>query len=185
MQSLNSLTNMKADTSLLDKEYKEALKDEYFNKIVSKLKLKDEYLKNYTSLLQESACEFQNCCNCKSLVECKNKINGFAHLPKVVDGNLSFEYKACKYKKAKVKKDKILKNIKNFKTPDILKEAKISDIYKTDKNRFKVINWLLDFLDNYKDGDKGLFLHGNFGCGKTYLISATFNELSKKVIRHL
>ena len=52
-------------------------------------------------------------------------------------------------------------------------------IYKTDKNRFKVITWLLDFLDNYKKGDKGLFLHGNFGCGKTYLLSAMLNELAK------
>ena len=38
----------------------------------------------------------------------------------------------------------------------------------------------LDFLDNYKEGDKGLYLHGNFGCGKTYLIAASFNELAKK-----
>ena len=180
MEEFNNLTNIKTDKKLLDKEYNASLKDEYFNKIVSKLKLDKDYLEKYTSLLEESSLEFRNCSNCKGLVECKNKISGFAYLPKVVDGNLVFEYKMCRFKKNILKKEKSLKNIKNFNTPDFYKEASISKIYKTDKNRFEVINWLLDFLDNYKEGDKGLYLHGNFGSGKTYLIAATLNELSKK-----
>ena len=89
-----------------------------------------------------------------------------------------FEYKPCRFKRNEIKKEKRLKNVKNFNTPDFYKDASISKIYKTDKNRFKTITWLLDFLDNYKEGDKGLYLHGNFGCGKTYLIAATLNELA-------
>ena len=178
MEQLHNLTNIKSDKKLLDKEYNNSLKDEYFNKIVSKLKLDKEYLEKYTSLLEESSLEFRNCSNCKGLVECQNKIKGFAYLPRVVDGSLVFEYKPCRFKKNEIKKEKRLKNVKNFNTPDFYKEASISKIYKTDKNRFKTITWLLDFLDNYKEGDKGLYLHGNFGCGKTYLIAATFNELS-------
>ena len=51
-----------------------------------------------------------------------------------------------------------------------------------DPNRFEIIKWLKNFLDTYqpKSGMKGLYLNGNFGCGKTYLISATLNELAKK-----
>lgn len=178
MEELHNLTNIKSDKKLLDKEYNNSLKDEYFNKIVTKLKLDKEYLEKYTSLLEESSLEFKNCSNCKGIVECKNKIKGFAYLPRVVDSNLFFEYKPCRFKKNEIKKEKKLKNVKNFNTPEFLKEASISKIYKTDKNRFKAITWLLDFLDNYKEGDKGLFLHGNFGCGKTYLIAATLNELA-------
>ena len=180
MEEFVNLTNMKSDKKMLDKEYIEGLKDEYFNKIVSKLKLDKEYLEKYTSLIEESSIELKNCSNCKNILECKNKIKGFAYLPKIIDGNLIFEYKPCKYKKNLIKKEKYKKNIRNFKTPEVLLDASISKIYKTDKNRFKVINWLLDFLDNYNGNNKGLFLHGNFGCGKTYLIAATFNELSKK-----
>ena len=180
MQEFKSLTDIKADDKMLDKEYDKALTNDYFKKIVSKFKLSKDILKNYTSLLEESACEYKNCCNCKGLVCCQNKIEGFAYLPKIIEGNLAFEYKPCKYKKDDFKKNQSLKNIKNFNMPDSFKEASISKIYKTDKNRFATINWLLDFLDNYKKGDKGLFLHGNFGCGKTYLIAATLNELSKK-----
>lgn len=183
MKELKSLTDLKSDKESLDNEYTKSLEDEYFKKIVSKLKLDKEYLEKYTSLLEQSSLEFKNCCNCNSIFDCKNKITGFAYLPKVIDGNLVFEYKACKYKKNLIKKEKLLKNIKNFNTPESLKEASISKIYKTDKNRFGVITWLLDFLDNYQSGDKGLYLHGNFGCGKTYLIAATFNELSNKGIK--
>ena len=41
-----------------------------------------------------------------------------------------------------------------------------------DANRFELIKWLKSFLDNYKPnaGMRGLYLTGNFGCGKTYLI---------------
>ena len=180
MEQLKSITDLKENEKELKKEFEQAKKDEFFDKIVSKLKLNPEYLEKYTSLLKESSSEFKNCSNCKGLVECKNKVTGFAYLPKIVEGNLLFEYKPCRYKKTQIKKEKSLKNVKNFNTPEFLREASISKIYKTDKNRFKAINWLLDFLDNYSKGDKGLFLHGNFGCGKTYLIAATLNELSKE-----
>lgn len=179
MQELK-IDNFNVDKDALIKDFEIAKKDEFFSKIVAKLHLPDSYLKNYTSLIEQSASEFRNCCNCKNLAECKNRITGFAYLPKVINNNLMFEYKPCKYKKISIKRENSLRNIKNYHTPEVLKEADISKIYKTDKNRFKAITWLLDFLDNYKKSDKGLFLHGNFGCGKTYLIAAAFNELSKK-----
>ena len=131
MEELHNLTNIKSDKKLLDKEYDNSLKDEYFNKIVTKLKLDKAYLEKYTSLLEESSLEFRNCSNCKGIVECKNRIKGFAYLPKVVDGSLIFEYKPCRFKRNEIKKEKRLKNVKNFNTPDFYKDASISKIYKT------------------------------------------------------
>ena len=106
MEELHNLTNIKSDKKLLDKEYDNSLKDEYFNKIVTKLKLDKAYLEKYTSLLEESSLEFRNCSNCKGIVECKNRIKGFAYLPKVVDGSLIFEYKPCRFKRNEIKKIK-------------------------------------------------------------------------------
>lgn len=179
----NILENLKefkqTDLSL---EYKKALKNEEFKKIVSKLKLSDDILMQYTSLLENSTLEYSNCCNCKNIAECKNKICGYANLPRVVNGNLEFIYKPCKYQTKLIKNNKHLDNVKCFNTPEALKEASLDKIYKKDANRFKTINWLLDFMDKYENDpkQKGLYLHGNFGCGKTYLIAAIFNELAKK-----
>ena len=165
----------------LDNEYKEALKNPNFKQIVKSLKLDDDKLKKYTSLLEESSLEYEHCKNCKNLLDCKNKVEGFCYLPINDNGNVVFTYRPCKYKKAQVSKNKHLKNIKYFNTPEYVKDANLDKIYKTDKNRFNVINWLMDFLDDFESGKdcKGLYLHGNFGCGKTYLIAAIFNELAK------
>jgi len=179
---LENINNDELQKIDLDTEYKKAKSNPNFKDITKNLKLKDEELKNYTSLLEESSIEYEHCKNCKSLLECKNKVEGFCYLPVNNNGSLSFTYRPCKYKEATDNKNKYLNNIKFFNTPEYVKEASLENIYKTDKNRFQVINWLMDFLDDIENGKtcKGLYLHGNFGCGKTYLIAAIFNELAHK-----
>ena len=182
----NVLNDLSSNTTIdLDKEYENALKDEYFKLIVKKLKIKRDIAKKYTSLIEECSCEYRNCSNCKSILECKNNVEGYCKLPINNGDALSFEYKPCKYKKEITKKNEYLNNIKFFNTPKYVENANLDSIYKTDKNRFKVINYLMDFLDNIESSKetKGLYLHGNFGCGKTYLIAAIFNELAKSNIK--
>ena len=171
---LDNIDELELNKIDLDTEYKNALKNSNFKAITKNLKLDESVLKKYTSLLEESSLEYEHCKNCKNLLECKNKVEGFCYLPINNNGNLTFTYKPCKYKEVEVKKNKHLDNIKYFNTPEYVKDATLDSIYKTDKNRFKVINWLMDFLDDFEEGKscKGLYLHGNFGCGKTYLISA-------------
>lgn len=182
---LDNVDEIKKHKLDLDDEYKNSLKDKTFKSFVSKLNCDEKILKQYTSILEESALEYKHCCNCKGIFNCQNKIEGFAYLPKVEGDHLIFEYKPCKYKNELINRNKYLENIKYFNTPIELKKASINEIYKTDKKRFKVINWLLDFLDSYIENphQKGLYLHGNFGCGKSYLISAILNELAKKNIK--
>jgi len=182
---LNDVELMDSHKVDLKDEYNKSLKNKDFKNFVKKINIDDKILMQYTSLLEESTSEYKNCCNCKSILECKNKIEGFAYLPRVSGDNLIFEYKPCKYKNELESKNKYLKNVRYFNTPIELQEASIDKIYKTDKKRFKVINYLLDFMDNYLNDSKqkGLYLHGNFGCGKTYLIASILNELATKNIK--
>ena len=73
------------------------------------------------------------------------------------------------------------KNIYTFSIPKELTRASMRDIHIDDKNRIEVIKWIKEFIDDYKQGvsRKGLYLTGNFGCGKTYLLTAMLNELAK------
>ena len=177
----NVLEDMKYEKSDLDLEYKKAKENPNFKAVIKGLKMKDDELKKYTSLIEESAEEYSHCKECKSIHECKNKIEGCCYIPINYEGNLTFTYMPCKYKKALDKKNKYLDNIKFFNTPEYVKDASLDSIYKSDKNRFEVINWLMDFLDEFENDKttKGLYLSGNFGCGKTYLIAAIFNELAR------
>lgn len=171
--------------NLLDEAYDEALQNDKFKEFVCKLKVKREILRKYTSILEESSIEYHNCKNCPGLIACQNKIIGYAKLPKVNGDSLEFSYKPCKYKKKYDKEEKIHNNTKLFNVPKEIKEASFKMVYKTDKNRYQTILWLTDFIKKYKTDvhQKGLYLCGNFGSGKTYLIAATFNELGKDGIK--
>lgn len=166
----------------LEKSYDEALKNDDFKSFVNKIKLPATTLMKYTSTLEESCNEYSNCKKCKNILECKNKVIGYAYLPRIQDEELIFSYKPCKYKEKIVNDTKHLKNIYMLGVNNYITDACIENIYKEDKNRHETIKWILNFLKTYeKDkNQKGLYLSGSFGCGKTYLISALFNELAKK-----
>lgn len=167
----------------LEKEYLLSLKKEEFNNLVSKLKLPKEILMKYTSLLEESSIEYHNCMNCKNIMECKNKIQGYAYLPKENNEKLEFSYKACRFKEKILKNSSYLSNVSYYNTAEELKHAQMKSIYTNDSKRLEVIKWLKTFIDKYPKCEKGLYLSGNFGCGKSYLIAALFNELGKKEIQ--
>ena len=168
--------------SELENYFDEEMKDETFKKIVSKNKLpKDEPIK-YTSLIKDSSRELKNCEKCPNIMECKNSVTGHVYYPSVEQGSLVFSYVPCKYKKKLDKDNKYQDNIVLMDMPREILNASMKDIYTDDKNRLETIKWLTTFIKKYEAGEKckGLYLTGNFGCGKTYLVAAAFNELAKK-----
>ena len=187
MENLNDVVkNMGISNNInksLEKEFNNALKNDNFKEIVSKLNLPKEVLMKYTSSLEESACEYNNCKNCKNLCECKNKIEGYAYLPKINNNKLTFNYKACKYQEKMMDTNKYKKNITLYQAKDSFLDANVKDIYKKDAKRFDAINWLNTFLKSYPENKKGLYLHGSFGSGKSYLISSILVELAKKDVK--
>ena len=170
--------NYKYDEKELIKNYNDSIENnKTFRKIVKTLDVEPEISMKYTSSLEESSIELDNCKNCKSLLDCKNRLDGYVYYPNKKNNTLIFSYVPCKYTKEEKEKEKISRD------KEIL-NASFKDIDLTDKKRVKVIKWLKEFCDTYEKNSntKGLYLHGNFGSGKTYLISALFNELGKKRI---
>ena len=166
----------------LEKNFDIALEDDTFKKIVSRLKLSRDELIKYTSNIEDSANELKNCKNCKNIMECKNSICGYVYYPNVEQGNLVFSYVPCKYKKKLDTDTAYRNNIISFDMPKEIVNASMKNIYTDDKNRLEAIKWLTTFIKKVENNEKskGLFLTGNFGCGKTYLVAACFNELAKK-----
>lgn len=165
----------------LKKEYEKAKEDPVFAKLVSKLKLKDDLLCQYTSMLETSAQEYHNCMECKALASCNNRFKGHVYIPVNIEGDLNFEYKSCRFYNKMKKNTQFLDNMFYFNVPESLKDASLSKIHKSDKKRFDTILWINNFYKEYSlnNCQKGLYLHGNFGCGKTYMIAALFNDLAR------
>ncbi len=177
ISKLSFITKMEAS---LKKDYLKLLKDETFNNLVNQIPLVDETLMKYTTKLQVAANELKNCQSCSHLLDCKNEVKGYLYAPEVIGKRLTFSYNACPYQKEVNKKNKYQQNMFYFDIPLAIKEAKMSEIYTSDKKRKDIITWLKSFVNNYQTINKGLYLHGNFGSGKTYLIASMFNELARR-----
>ena len=180
MRKFNAMKGKKDLEFSLKSDYAVALKDDNFKKLVNTLKVKEEVACKYTSKLERTVEELQKCANCKSLLACQNKVTGMVYYPSVNDdGSLEFNYVACKYKKKDIKdKEGIKSNF--FQMPYDIKMAKMANI-ELETKRAKIIKWLKKFYDSYQKDEKqkGLYLYGSFGSGKTYMISALLNELSR------
>lgn len=183
MIKASELTNGYNKKTELSYEYKKSLENEQFKNFVNKFNLPKEEMMKHTSNLEESTIEYNNCLNCSGLMECLNKIRGYTYLPKVVNNTLVFRYKACHYTNNKNKENNHLKYVKYYNTPVGASNASWSNIDGKYLKRKDTIRWLNDFKNNYPNVSKGLYLYGNFGCGKSYLITAMLNELAKKQVR--
>ena len=171
--------NNKYNSKDLLKSYHEATKDPSFVKLVTKLKIKEDKAMKYTSKLERSVCELNNCKGCPGLEQCKNPSKGYVYYPRVDDELIQFEEIACKYMQEKIKIEE--SSSKMYYQPYSIKLANMKDIDKKDKKRLDAIKWIVNFYKEYKKNKniKGLYLHGSFGSGKTYLLAALFNELTK------
>ena len=159
-----------------EKEYLKAMQDEKFKGLVKKIKISEEEAKKNVVKLNDTLEELSHCQKCKGLYECQNKVNGYVYFPIESESSLSFSYRPCKYQK------EAQKEINNKNTSEkLIENARLKDI-KITKNRTEVIKWIKNFYDNYNPYgfNKGLYLHGNFGTGKTFLIAALLNEIKLK-----
>ena len=172
MQVLKEITKLDSPNKKLEKIFAEAMNDKDFFKLVNQLKIDKKNLIKYTTKLEESLDENRNCQKCKGLFECKNNLEGHISCPKVIENRIYFTYLPCKYLKVMEEKETNEK---------ILSRIMMKDIDTNDKNQLRIIKWMDDFYESFDRSKsiKGLYLHGNFGSGKTYLLTALLNELEK------
>jgi len=179
MKDIKTFKNLKDNRDALKHEYLEAKKDKEFKNLVDSIDLDESELMKYTSKLMQCANELSNS---KKDDRCLiNEIPGFILTPYLVDGVLNFKYMASKEKEQELKEVEYVKNGYKFEVSKDIRNAKMSEIYTDDKNRVPLIKWVTNYIKEYKKGNilKGLYLSGNFGSGKSYIISAMINELVK------
>ncbi len=177
IEAKNKISYNKRIEESLKRDFATANTDSNFKRLIKTVDVPDKVAMKYTSQLEDTVGELKNCSKCDNLLSCQNKIEGHVFYPHLKNDKLVFTYVPCKYQLAATKK--AAKSGVNY-----LTTANMAEIDITDKKRIKVIKWLKTFYDQFgtSQNNKGLYLHGNFGCGKTYLIAALFNELVKKRI---
>lgn len=167
--------NLSSSKKQLQENYLQIKKDASFQKLVKKLELSDEEAMKIASKLQDTIEEMTHCNSCKGTFMCENSLKGHLLFPEKKEGNIYFSYTPCQFQKAFIKSIKEKEEKANLNS-----RARMKDIDMTgDKKRMNVIKWIDHFYSNYdyQKDIKGLYLHGSFGSGKTFLISALFHEL--------
>ncbi|MCI8547360.1 MAG: primosomal protein DnaI [Bacilli bacterium] len=183
MEKLKSVVSInKLESSQLMKEYMNACSSKEFKTYIESLNIEETLLVKYTSSIQDALLERKQCEKCQSFRECTHAVKGYCMVPEKVGKRVVFIYVPCeKYKKY----NELNKNVTYFEVSREIKAASFQELYKDDKARIPIIKYFKEFIDHYLENNryKGLYLTGNFGVGKTYLISALFNELSKRGVK--
>lgn len=181
MQNINNVIKNN-DSSLLKRSFMDSCANKDFYDFVSNLNIEEDVLIKYTSTLEDAALEYKNCCNCNNLSSCKNRVQGYFLKPERENKTINFSYVMCPKMQKEEQEKSYLKNIKYYEVSEEIKKASFKDLYKDDVNRVPILKFMTVFIKKYTKGEKvkGLYLNGSFGSGKTYLISALFNDMAKK-----
>ncbi len=176
MEKIKISLNRKIEKEL-EKEYNQAIKNTEFNALIKKIGVKEDVILKNVTKIKDSICELNNCKKCEGLFQCKNKVEGHVYFPEKYEEKIKFNYVPCKFQKQQLTD---LAN-KSSNKKEIL-NARMKNIDISDKNRIDLIKKIKKFYDDYDPSKtmKGLYLHGSFGSGKTFLISCLFNELKEK-----
>lgn len=100
-------------------------------------------------------------------------------------GQIDVTYVPTKQLIERQRQQHIQRLVNSINMPKFIKNASYDDYYLNDDmqtdTRTKAIQAAMDFTDNYEKDQfqPGLYLYGQFGVGKTYLLGAIANELAK------
>ena len=175
------------DLTALTHSFQDACQDSNFKDFVYGLNIREEVLMRYTSSLEDAFLEHKNCLSCPGLDKCPNKVKGYFYQPVEGKSMISFSYFMCPKKAMLEEKNSYKKNLSLFEISEDIKNATFKDIYKDDKARLPIIKYFKDFIQLYERGERaqGIYLHGSFGSGKTYLIASLFNEMAKRGVKSI
>lgn len=96
------------------------------------------------------------------------------------EGYADVSYLETKEHHLEIKKQEASDRINLINLPKSYREISLTDIELDDVNRMKVVDELITFIANYPKFTKGLYLYGDMGIGKSFMLAAMARDLSEK-----
>ena len=133
--------------------------------------------------LYEYSQQSDNCTACQSLEGCKNLIKGYVPRLTVRGNTIHIQYAPCRKKIVEDEKRKKESLIKSLHVPREIVTVTFNDIDLDDPGKLDAMEFAAEFVEKYQPGkrQKGLYLYGDFGVGKTFCLGAIGNQFSEKV----
>jgi len=130
--------------------------------------------------LYEYTTQSVKCSRCSNYESCRNLVKGYSPILEFINGDIHISYEKCEnhhYHEKMKEKQGLIQSV--YMPKDIL-NARMANLY-PDHHRARAVKAADAFIDDAKRAlpEKGLFLTGPFGVGKTYLLGAIANELQR------
>ena len=158
-------------------EYSSANVDSFVESLQKEPLLKGLNINHQNANLYKQMLESMKMCSlCKGFSECKSSVKGYK---KVVSNN-TLKMVMCNYAKALENETISKSKIKTLFISDETLNASFDDVYIDKPTKKQARNACLNFVTNIDNSKTGIYLCGEFGIGKTYLLSCIANELARK-----
>lgn len=189
MESIQqTLKRMKGSEKILDHYQQlkaEVLKDKAVEEFIqSNPTLPKEELDRNITRLFEFRNERNHCSVCESLQSCPNMMQGFQPELYLERGSIQIRYQICEKKKKADESKRQQTLIKSLYVPKEILSATFDQLDQDNRSRIVAIAKAAEFATTTTPSvtGKGLYFHGKFGVGKTYIMGAIANELAERNI---
>lgn len=155
----------------------EMLSNPYIKEFVDKYHIPTTTVANKYYIFSDCFESLTKCKNCKGLYTCKQDKQG-EMMTLGYDGDVYNDITYCKYYVEKLKKEKQIKSFVRSDIPENYSEVFLDNIDIDDEGIANLSLICYDILDG--QSEKGLYIYGDLGVGKTYMCIALANSLVKK-----
>ncbi|WP_414053473.1 primosomal protein DnaI [Macrococcus equi] len=185
MKPMGSILNANNEIfKRIEKIKQETVRDPQIKYFIDQNNVTEKMIDNDLSVLQEFKDSSKMCEDCVSYGKCKNFVPG--HTPELyIDNNhIKIRHLPCPSKLAFDAEQKMKQFITAIHMPKDVLNAKLTDIYLDDKSRIDIVRQAGTICRNIAKGveTKGMYIHGPFGTGKSFILGAIASELKERSI---
>ena len=151
-------------------------------------KINSEVIERSLGKLYEYSTGSHRCEKCTDLSNCVNIMKGFEPKLVLTQGLIDVEYTKCPSKLMDEDERNISRMIESLHMQKDVMAARLPDIdLNYDDSRIDVVSEAKGFLKVFDETkelpERGMYIHGPFGTGKSYILGALANELAKRRVR--
>lgn len=148
----------------------------------------EEMINRSLSKLYEFSQASHHCEKCPSLHECVNVSKGLEPQLFINRNFIDVNYVVCPTQKAYTQTEKNKQLVSSLYMPkDVLTGQLVEVDILSEDTRVYIVSAANQFLQTYDQTgslpEKGLYLHGSFGIGKSYILGAIANELAHRQVQ--
>ena len=172
-----------------DKMKKDVLEHPDIQKLISEnnFEVTDEFVQRNLPTFHEYINQSHTCCGAQGTGKCTNYLSGFIPTISIRNGKVELNYIPCQQKLIEDEQREVKRMLRSFHISSDILDASIANMEMDSKARLEIAEYATDFINEYKETNtlprKGLYLHGLYGTGKSYILGALANEFTKLKIQ--